>query len=255
MSARLYKFSTGKTTSITYPFDNFSLDSCKVDLKRIIEIDTTKNEIGENIAAAFSVAFLHVLCVPRPKGWKEGQTIDPEVKIRGKKAIAASPPLAFVMAAGLIRNTPSNYFISSNYSNSAFAIFSGRVIKYDGDSQELPGKGGRDASCDGCACSGPDDKNSTEFDSGIVGAGCGGCGGHACASTCGGGKGACVSDYKRHKAVNTDGSRSYGNNGRGEFISHDTIGIETSFFVTDDDCGNSSTGGDGGGCDSGGGFD
>ncbi|XP_045164314.2 uncharacterized protein LOC123528567 [Mercenaria mercenaria] len=179
---KLYKMATGQLIQTELPYlqkqYKFSIDSARVDLKTgILHIDPQTNEVAENIALAFSISLLHVLCVPRPKGWKEGEPVARETN-RGTRRVQPVPSdsLACVKAAGLITKTPSNHYIASQYGSRFCAMcFGGREDHVDIDDE-----------WDNLA--GDDDGDIGGFDYSTDGedAGCGGCGG--CGSgTVGGG--------------------------------------------------------------------
>ncbi|XP_046543279.1 uncharacterized protein DDB_G0290685-like [Haliotis rubra] len=93
----------------------FNIESSRVELDRgMIEINADDDNIVENLALAFSVSLLHVLCQPRPRGWEPGHTLDTCDK-RGTKVIRSIPSenLALVLACGFLAATPSNFFIRS----------------------------------------------------------------------------------------------------------------------------------------------
>lgn len=82
-----------------------------------IVVNTPFDEVAENIVLAFSVALLHVLCVPRPEGWTKGQQVKPSAAFRGVRKIKAVPSddMALALAAGLLTDSPSNHFVTSHY--------------------------------------------------------------------------------------------------------------------------------------------
>ena len=157
--------------------DNYTLqiESAKIDLKKgVVEIDTASNEVAENLALAFSVSVLHVLCVPRPSKWKEGQSVmEPAVKKRGPYRVDTIPSdkMKFITAAGLLVSSPSNYYIRSHHGMTACAMCGGGqntdiTIDFSTESDDL-----KSYSISGA---GMDHANGEPGDGG---GGCGGCGG------------------------------------------------------------------------------
>ena len=71
------------------------------------------DQILQYVAFSFSVALLHVLCVPRPSNWGPGKSLKPKVSTRGNRKIKRFPDedMAFMTAAGLLYLTPSNHYI------------------------------------------------------------------------------------------------------------------------------------------------
>ena len=72
LSLSFYKLSTGvwQHLSLSYLQNDykFNIQESNVDLKTgVIQVDSSSNEVAENVALAFSVALLHVLCQPRHK--------------------------------------------------------------------------------------------------------------------------------------------------------------------------------------------
>lgn len=70
LSVSFYKCATGAWQNITLPYlqENFkfTIQDANIDLRSgTIEINSESNEVAENLALAFSVAVLHVLCQPR----------------------------------------------------------------------------------------------------------------------------------------------------------------------------------------------
>ncbi|XP_060588834.1 uncharacterized protein LOC132744218 [Ruditapes philippinarum] len=94
LTARFYKFSSDKITDINQvahsPINKLAIEGFEVDItSNIILIDTTNKEIAENIALVFSVSLLHVLCVPRPEGYVDGQKVEPTGSLfRGDKSVS-----------------------------------------------------------------------------------------------------------------------------------------------------------------------
>ncbi|XP_045187309.2 uncharacterized protein LOC123545092 [Mercenaria mercenaria] len=254
-----YRFSTEKSKALASSL-TFSLESAGVDLSSgVIELDTSSTEVAENIAMAFSISLLHVLCIPRPAGWQEGQTVEITQEIRGERPITNIPSdrIAFIIAAGLQCSTPSNQYMSSNYGNKMCTICGGNVTKYGGDWTELPGRDEGDPNSNGIGCGGRTMTNEKEFRAGIVGAGCGGCGGRVCRSECGGscgsGKGACAGAYTGRSRVKTGNDRDNAGTGNGGGSSTTfTTSFDAAFSVCDidnDSGGGGGGGGCGGGCD------
>ncbi|ESO91289.1 hypothetical protein LOTGIDRAFT_153720 [Lottia gigantea] len=91
----------------------FKLDSSIIELDQgMIEIDSKRNEIAENLVLAFSVSLLHVLCQPRPAAWEPGQPMKSEEKqYPGRRFTVPSDQLALIVAAGFLIATPCGYFI------------------------------------------------------------------------------------------------------------------------------------------------
>ncbi|XP_045164643.2 uncharacterized protein LOC123528744 [Mercenaria mercenaria] len=118
MFLKFFKFSTGKTSTVELGYHRkdyvCSLESAQIDLmKGVLIIDSSVHEVAENIALAFSVSLLHVLCVPRPKGSKEGQQVKSAVKVPKSRQITSVPStdMKFITAAGLFHKTPSNNYM------------------------------------------------------------------------------------------------------------------------------------------------
>ena len=183
----------------------FKTETCKADLMNgFIEVLPQSNEVAENLVLAFSVALLHVLCVPRQPGWKEGQPLKPPETLRGSRLIRIIPSdnMDFVLAAGLLWSTPSNYYIHSHYGIKACAMCGGggcggeegeggvgegnkdTETDYIGDFSEeyLHLEAGEDGGYTG-ACN---DETGEGGEMGGCG-GCGGCGAACYGSTSGGG--------------------------------------------------------------------
>ena len=71
LSLSFFKLSTGAWQHLTLNYlqndYKFNIQQSNVDLKTgVIQVDSSTNEVAENLALAFSVALLHVLCQPRP---------------------------------------------------------------------------------------------------------------------------------------------------------------------------------------------
>jgi hypothetical protein len=171
LTARFYKFSSDKITDINQvahsPINKLAIEGFEVDItSNIILIDTTNKEIAENIALVFSVALLHVLCVPRPEGYVDGQKVEPTGSLfRGDKSVSvvSYDTMPFMIASGLHSNTPSNYYIS---------MCGGREIKCDADMwKKLQGKDGDDPNSTGCGCGGITALNHEQSTPGLVSAG------------------------------------------------------------------------------------
>ncbi|KAK3718256.1 hypothetical protein RRG08_023027 [Elysia crispata] len=47
------------------------------------------DDVVETLTLAFSIALLHVLCQPRPRGWRPGQSIQRNVLTRGSRALSS----------------------------------------------------------------------------------------------------------------------------------------------------------------------
>ena len=72
MSLSFFKLATGAWQHLNLNYlqndYKFNIQQSNVDLKTgVIQVDSSTNEVAENLALAFSVALLHVLCQPRPK--------------------------------------------------------------------------------------------------------------------------------------------------------------------------------------------
>ena len=141
------------------------------------------DQILQYIAFSFSVALLHVLCVPRPSNWKPGRSLSPKKSTRrGDKYIERFPDetMAFMTAAGLLYLTPSNHYIYNTHGPNVCAGCSagGLVaescgIGFDQNQCVINSDGGDVGGGDG-------------------GVGCGGgCGGCSGCGGCGGGCGGC----------------------------------------------------------------
>ncbi|XP_050413585.1 uncharacterized protein LOC126828047 [Patella vulgata] len=91
----------------------FKIDSSIVELDQgMIEIDTKRNEVAENLALAFCVSLLHVLCQPRPEAWEPGQPMKSEEKqFPGRRFQVPSEQLTLIVAAGFLIATPCGHFI------------------------------------------------------------------------------------------------------------------------------------------------
>lgn len=159
------------------------------------ELETEK--ILEYVAFSFSVALLDVLSVPRPAGWKPGDSLQPKLFKRGRRNVESFPDydMSFMVAAGLLTLTPSNHYLYHNYNadistDRRCCTFDLRhcVINSNGDDllsngTELDGGCGACGGCGGCGgCS------SAAVASAGGAAGCAGVGG-GCAGGCGGGCG------------------------------------------------------------------
>lgn len=132
-----------------------------------IKLQLSSTEIVENISLAFCVSLLYVLCIPRPKGWKEGKPVSPNNLKRGHKIIRIYPNnLQLPLAAGLLVSSPSNYYITTCHeSNNVFNICQGgNTCVYCYAESPCSKVDGSDVAI-GCACGGCDD----------IGGGCGGC--------------------------------------------------------------------------------
>lgn len=153
LRVRFYKISTGETylkelgynhISVQNPFV-FGAESFRVDLQTgKIQIDPSSQELVENVACIFSVALLHVLCVPRRKDWKPGSPLN-EPEPHGQITINQIPSesLAVIKAAGVLVDTPSNHYIYQNF-GSKHCVTCGGSEKYlpvDGEWERLPDGG------------------------------------------------------------------------------------------------------------------
>ena len=185
--------------NLDYLYNNFkiTMGPLTADLMEgNIEINTSTNEVAEYLALTFAVSLLHVLCVPRPSGWKEGKQVMPNARYKNGVCIGVSIPsdhMTFILAAGLLQDTPSNYYIRSRFGMRSCAMCGGFgfgddedcITDFSDEWYELPvgedgvegwiGGAGFDR-CGGCGgCGG----------GGGGGGGCGGSGG-GCGSSCGG---------------------------------------------------------------------
>lgn len=89
------------------------------------------DKILEYVTLSFSVALLHVLCVPRPTKWKPGESLKPKLAKRGRRRVERFPDedMSFMMAAGLLYLTPSNHYIYHNYgANVSAGCASGGIV-------------------------------------------------------------------------------------------------------------------------------
>lgn len=68
------------------------------------------------MAFSFSVALLGVLCVPRPAGWKPGDSLQQKLVKRGRRNVERFPDydMSFMVAAGLLTLTPYNHYLYHN---------------------------------------------------------------------------------------------------------------------------------------------
>lgn len=148
------------------------------------------DKILEYVTLSFSVALLHVLCVPRPTKWKSGESLKPKLAKRGRRRLERFPDedMSFMMAAGLLYLTPSNHYIYHNYgANVSAGCSAGGIVSdscgvgfdqsqcvINSDGGDFGGGGGGD------------------IGGGDGGGGCGGCGG--CGGGCGGGGGSSGGD-------------------------------------------------------------
>ncbi|XP_061192853.1 uncharacterized protein LOC133201068 [Saccostrea echinata] len=152
-------------------------------------------QILNYVALSFSIALLHVLCVPRPSDWQPGKSLKPKVTSRGTRKIERFPDedMSFMLAAGLLYLTPSNHYIYHTYGANVCGCGAGgietgvgfeqghRVINSDGGDfgGGVGGVSDGGAGCGGCGgCGGG---------GGGFGGGGGACGG--CGGGCGGGGG------------------------------------------------------------------
>ncbi|CAL1535156.1 unnamed protein product, partial [Lymnaea stagnalis] len=115
-----------KEMKLSYDSNIYSmrLQGALVDLKAgLISVDESCDNVAESLALAFSIALLHVLCQPRPQGWEPGQSMQPAEPARGARRInyVPSEDLAFVMAAGFLMATPSNFYVREHYGDHACA--------------------------------------------------------------------------------------------------------------------------------------
>lgn len=156
------------------------------------------DKILEYVTLSFSVALLHVLCVPRPTKWKSGESLKPKLAKRGRRRLERFPDedMSFMMAAGLLYLTPSNHYIYHNYgANVSAGCAAGGIVSdscgvgfdqsqcvINSDGGDFGGGGGGDiGGGDGGGCG-------SDGGSGGCGGGgsCGGGGGCGGGSGCGG---------------------------------------------------------------------
>lgn len=103
-----------------------NIESAEINFsKGAINIESNCYEISENIALAFSISLLHVVCVPVYKGryghrdLKTALTLQkfgPQTAGTTRTSSAASTPfndLNFMKASGILHNTPSNYYMQT----------------------------------------------------------------------------------------------------------------------------------------------
>ena len=82
-----------------------------------IKIDPSTNEVVEYLALSFAVALLHVLCAPRPSDGNDKKHAGSKGT---RKRIMYTPDpipgvnMEFVLAAGILHDTPSNKYIRSH---------------------------------------------------------------------------------------------------------------------------------------------
>lgn len=139
------------------------------------------DNILQYVSFSFSIALLHVLCVPRPADWKPGESLKPKQDKRGSRKVERFPDedISFLMAAGLQCLTPSNHYIYNNSSTNlcAWCAAGGKSsccdIGIDRNRSAIESKGNGNSGRD--------------FGNAEYGGSCGGCGG------CGSGFGGCVS--------------------------------------------------------------
>ncbi|KAL8618173.1 hypothetical protein ACOMHN_059180 [Nucella lapillus] len=97
----------------------FTLDDLHADLKEgIIRIDNPESQhIAEKVALTFSVALLHVLCMPRPSGWRRGNSLRPRHSRRSTRSSKWIPSdeMPFILAAGVLQDTPTNGYIRQTH--------------------------------------------------------------------------------------------------------------------------------------------
>ena len=57
------------------------------------------------VALTFGVALLHVLCMPRPSGWRRGTSLRPRASRRGTRSSKWIPSdeMPFILAAGVLQ--------------------------------------------------------------------------------------------------------------------------------------------------------
>lgn len=143
------------------------------------ELETKK--IVEYVAFSFSVALLDVLCVPRPAGWKPGDSLQQKLVKRGRRNVERFPDydMSFMVAAGLLTLTPSNHYLYHNNNadtstDRKCCTFDLRQCVIDSNTDYLFSNGTA-LKC-GCGACG----------------GCGGCGGYSAAQASGGGAAGCA---------------------------------------------------------------
>ena len=127
----------------------FTFNGAAIDLKKG-KIDVQeKGDIAENLALAFSVSLLHVLCQPRPSDWEPGKSLAPKEQSRGSKSVKyiQSEDLVLIMAAGTMIGTPSNFYIRQHFGLHYYAACGGGgANELDGDTglERDGGDGGGD---------------------------------------------------------------------------------------------------------------
>jgi hypothetical protein len=97
------------------------IESAEINFnKGTINIKSEGNEMSENIALAFSISLLYVLCVPmmrRKYDYREIKTefilptIGPTIGPKAKRTHIPFADTSFVNAAGFLQKTPSNDYM------------------------------------------------------------------------------------------------------------------------------------------------
>lgn len=111
-------FLTGRTIHLSQ-YHPLEYEGLTLDFKRgTITCSRPRSyKILEYVTFSFSVALLHVLCVPRPSKWRPGKSLKPKLARRGARRVDWFPGeyMSFMLAAGLLHMTPSNHYIYHNY--------------------------------------------------------------------------------------------------------------------------------------------
>lgn len=156
---------------LTLDFDKGILSCSELETKKIVEY----------VAFSFSVALLDVLCVPRPAGWKPGDSLQQKLVKRGRRNVKRFPDydMSFMVAAGLLTLTPSNHYLYHNDNTDTSTdrkccTFDLRQCVIDSNTDYLLSNGtALEGGCGACG-------------------GCGGCGGYSAAQASGGGAAGCA---------------------------------------------------------------
>lgn len=197
-------FQREETISIPQ-YDVLEFEGLTLDFQRgIITCNEMKiDNILHYVSFSFSIALLHVLCVPRPANWKPGDSLKPKLEKRGGRTVERFPDedITFLMAAGLHCLTPSNHYIHNNVNaNLCARCASGGITSSScgiGISQKLNAIDTEEDCNDG-----------KEVENAEYGGSCGGCGG------CGGGCGGCLSVIKSDDIGGGRGGNYGGGGGR-----------------------------------------
>lgn len=197
-------FQREETISIPQ-YDVLEFEGLTLDFQRgIITCNEMKiDNILHYVSFSFSIALLHVLCVPRPANWKPGESLKPTFEKRGGRTVERFPDedITFLMAAGLHCLTPSNHYIHNNVNaNLCARCASGGITSSScgiGISQKL-----------NAIDTEKDCNDGKEVENAEYGGSCGGCGG------CGGGCGGCLSVIKSDDIGGGRGGNYGGRGGR-----------------------------------------